>query len=584
MNKLTENIPKLTEADIRGWTDPRSFERGQRYYLTGHIINPRREGSTLKARCTGSRPKPYHLEITLDRGGIVKGSCSCPVGAGGHCKHAVALLLTWLYKPETFTTVKELETALSQRSKGELITLIRRMLDRYPELETLLELPIVGETSEPPPVDAEAIRRQAHSAFAGIGYDDWGATYGIAQQLLELVEIGDDYLEIGRWRDAGIIYQAVMAETLENYGVVQDESGYLNEVANRCVDGLEACLVATEDAFRREMLLKALFEVYRWDVDFGGIDMGYKAPGIILELTTQEEKQMIAEWVRSVLPPVESWKLRTYGGFLLQLEEEWLDDEAILRICRETGRRQDLVSRLLTLGRVEEAVAAARESSDYGLLRLADIFVDQDHGEIAERLIRERTQTSRDTRLTGWLKDRALERGDQEEALALAERLFWQRPALQGYQDLRDLAQPVERWKELRGAILARLSEDKNHTLLVEIHLDEGEVGRALTSLKQRQAALRWGRAGDRLAMQVARAAEEELPREAIRLYAEAAERLIAVRGRGNYATAATHLTRVRDIYRRIGEESIWETFIAELREKNRRLPALKDELNKAGL
>jgi len=28
----------------------------------------------------------------------------------------------------------------------------------------------------------------------------------------------------------------------------------------------------------------------------------------------------------------------------------------------------------------------------------------------------------------------------------------------------------------------------------------------------------------------------------------------------------------------------MWETFIADLREEHKRLPALKDELNKAGL
>ena len=66
------------------------------------------------------------------------------------------------------------------------------MLDRYPDLEALLELPIVGE-GEPPPVDADVIRQQAHNASSGTGYDDWGATHGIAQRPLELAKISDDY-------------------------------------------------------------------------------------------------------------------------------------------------------------------------------------------------------------------------------------------------------------------------------------------------------------------------------------------------------------------------------------------------------
>jgi uncharacterized Zn finger protein len=64
----------------------------------------------------------------------------------------------------------------------------------------------------------------------------------------------------------------------------------------------------------------------------------------------------------------------------------------------------------------------------------------------------------------------------------------------------------------------------------------------------------------------------------------ERAERLIAARGRGNYAEAATYLVRVRDLYHRLGEPETWQTLIADLREQNRQLPALQDELNKAGL
>ncbi len=577
---------RLTESDVRRWTDERSFERGRGYFRGGYILNPRRQGDTLEARCQGSRPQPYHVEITLGPDGIASGTCSCPVGAGGHCKHTVALLLTWIHRPDAFSTVEEVETNLERRSKAELVALIRRMLDRYPDLETLLELPIVGE-GEPPPVDADVIRRQARNAFSGIGYDDRGATYGIAQQLLELVEIGDDYAERECWRDAATIYQTVAQETLEHYGMVSDEEGYFHPVVNKCVEGLGECLKATEEDVQREVILRALFDVYRWDVDFGGIDMGYQAPSIILEQATPEEKQQVAGWVRAAMPAGESWSdnyhRQVYGGFLLSLEEEQMDDKAFLRVCRETKRWRDLVDRLLALGRVEEAAATAREVGDYELLRLADVFASHDHADLAEALVRERPPTDRDSRLTVWLKERARERGDLAEALALAETLFWQRPTVTGYQELRDLARLLERWNELRTAILARLAGDERYRLLTEIHLEEGEVDRALETVGQVHASA-WGWGSGRLSIRVAQAAEESRPREAIRIYVERAEQLIAARGRGNYAEAARYLCRVRDLYHRLDEPKTWETFIAGLREQNRRLRALKDELNKAGL
>ncbi|MBU0703231.1 MAG: hypothetical protein KKC18_05130 [Chloroflexi bacterium] len=86
------------------------------------------------------------------------------------------------------------------------------------------------------------------------------------------------------------------------------------------------------------------------------------------------------------------------------------------------------------------------------------------------------------------------------------------------------------------------------------------------------------------MSIRVAQAAEESRPRAAIRIYVERTERLIAARGRGNYVEAAGYLARVRELYHRLSEPETWGTFIADLREQNRRLPALKDELNKAGL
>lgn len=63
----------LTESDVRHWIAERSFERGRRYFQHGHILNSRCQGDTFKARCLGSRPQPYHVEVTLGQQGIITG-------------------------------------------------------------------------------------------------------------------------------------------------------------------------------------------------------------------------------------------------------------------------------------------------------------------------------------------------------------------------------------------------------------------------------------------------------------------------------------------------------------------------------
>ena len=84
--------------------------------------------------------------------------------------------------------------------------------------------------------------------------------------------------------------------------------------------------------------------------------------------------------------------------------------------------------------------------------------------------------------------------------------------------------------------------------------------------------------------IRVAQAAEADHPRAALGIYRQRAEWAIAARGRANYQVAASYLLQVRDLHHRLGEEVTWETYIVRLREEHRRLRALQDELNKAGL
>ena len=580
------DLPELTESDVRNWTDTGSYRRGTGYYEQGRIINPRLQGRTLKASCIGSAPSPYAVEITLDDTGISTGHCSCPVGGGGHCKHAVALLLTWIDDPEAFREVKETQSVLEGRSKAELIELIERMLDRHPDLEALLELPIVVANEEMPQLNVAAIARQAASAFYGADPNDWRAAGAAGAELEQLVNIGDAYAGRERWDDAAQVYRVVIETTLARYEEVDDEEGALNEVVNRCVSGLGACLEATADPARREGLLRALFDVYRWDIDFGGIDMGYESMDLLLERTSAEEKARVAGWVREAMPSRSTWSTNwgreAYGGFLLDLEAEVLDDEAYLRICRETGRLVDLVNRLLELGRVEAAADEVRNASDYDLLQAVDVFVAHERGDLAEQLVRERMPHSQDGRLPGWLKERAVAQGNLAVALRLAELLFWRMPSMEGYQEMKGLAGALHTWPELRDTILTRLNTEEQYALLTSIHVAEGEVDAALASLELAQQKGGWQVRS--LSIQVARAAEEARPEAAIGLYMQHVEVLIRARGRGSYAQAAGYLQRVRAMLVRLGAGEEWTRLIAALRDHHRRLRALQDELNKAGL
>ncbi len=67
-------------------------------------------------------------------------------------------------------------------------------------------------------------------------------------------------------------------------------------------------------------------------------------------------------------------------------------------------------------------------------------------------------------------------------------------------------------------------------------------------------------------------------------MYKKYVETRIEWRDRHNYAAASQYLINIRKLYQRLGRSNEWTTYIAELRGQYRKLPALKDEMAKAGL
>ena len=125
---MTSNFSAVSEETILDWVGPRNFQLGHSYFESRAIVDPRRQGKALKAWCQGSMPQPYRLQASFEHRGVVEADCSCPVGGGGRCKHVGALLLAWLHQPDAFRVVAELDSDLEQRSKPELIALIKQML------------------------------------------------------------------------------------------------------------------------------------------------------------------------------------------------------------------------------------------------------------------------------------------------------------------------------------------------------------------------------------------------------------------------------------------------------------------------
>src|SRR6266702_7343166 len=486
-------IPMVTEQKIRTFVGEQNFLKGRQAVRDGAIVNPEQQGMALKGYCYGSLPEPYRVQVTFDGTGITAALCSCstatPTYGNRGCEHAAALLLAWNEQPEAFTQTDNIDTILERQSKVQLITLIKQVLQKQPEVEWQLTMPpLPGHKSVP--IDMEEYRDQVDEAFQHAGHE-WNAVYGISSDLYNITATAARFARQRDYANTAAIYEVVALETLSHYLSYHDEDGALGRVVPDCVEGLGACLERErEEEDLREQILEAIFAVYRFDVDHGGFGLTRDIPPEFLQGTTPEGKHLIAQWVRTALAelqvkkPESDWRRKRHGGLLLALEADVLSEEEFLRIGRETKSFQEVVTRLLELGRVDEAVQDASQANGWQLVKLADLFVQYGQDGAVEHMMDEKAQQEMYTTYAEWLKNHHLAKNHLAAALEMAQLIFHKRPWFAEYQKMREISMELGNWEAVRQEALTFLETTKNISTLVEVALDEGDIERALQLLK----------------------------------------------------------------------------------------------------
>ena len=318
------------------------------------------------------------------------------------------------------------------------------------------------------PSTPKSIADQVDEAFQHGGHE-WDAVYGISSDLYQITATAARFARQQDYANAAAIYEVVALETLSHYLSYHDEDGALGRVVQDCVEGLGACLESErEDEALREQILEAIFAVFCFDVDHGGFGLTTDIPPEFLQHTTAEEKHLVAQWVRAALAELQEkkqesdWRRKHYGDLLLALEADVLSDEEFLRIGRETKSIQEVVTRLLELGRADEAVQDASQAHGWQLVKLADLFVQYGQDAAVERMMSEKAQQETYTMYAEWLKNHYLAKNNLAAALEMAQLIFHKRPWFAEYQKMRELAMQLGNWEAIRQAALTFLERQHN--------------------------------------------------------------------------------------------------------------------------
>ncbi len=592
---MYDNIP-LTERQILLRASGQSFHRGEKLYTNGAISSPVRRENEISAKCRGSYPQPYRVWAKFLDGEIAATSCNCEYDWGGDCKHIVALLLTYLHHPERFGESEALHDVLMSRGKEDLLDIIEEMIGRYPELEDILE-DIVADTAiggASDQLDLQALRQELKQslAFTGVWMDRVAEN-----KVYELNRLGSRYARRGDYAQAIAIYCAILEECNAHDYPTDDEGQYV-EAINDTVDHLKEAISDLDFAQHKDLrqrALDALVGALIWDIEFGGINYGYEAKDLILEIAQSADITRIREHLglladrERIEERMTNWRAEAYESFLMTLDRlDSIDPEETLKRLRAKELPYLHASKLLDLKRYEEAaeVIRTKPQSSYDFQRGLDLLLSHDQAGSAIQLAEGWLGSEYDKRIMEWIIGLYQQRGDQETEFRWQLKRMRTDPQIDHYIGLRAVSESLDNWQTIRPQVIAELEKKRAYQALTLAYLHDKDWDLAWVSLDQvsERQDHHPSHVIYRLDFTVAEESRHARPAPAIPVYIKYARAEIALRNRKRYAAAAKLLREVRGMYRQINKPESWDQFIAGLRIEFKQLPALQDELNKAGL
>ncbi len=586
---------KLTIQQVRQRATNKSFERGDDYYRDDAIFDMVLRGNQIEGYCQGSEITPYHVKAVFNEHGVESTSCTCLYEYGGDCKHIVALLLTYVNNPEAFAQRPSIKQELANRSKEQLIALIELMVERYPDLQDILDRPIPNAASSGKPVSTETFRKQLRKALKRYNdYDDYHKS-DAADTITSIAQAARAFSKSGDWHSASAIYKAVCEECIANGEDFSnhDYDGDLSLALDEVLAELAKCAEHFADDNERQIIFKRMLDVTLWDsIDRGGTDLGADVPDHILRYVKPQDIPAIREHLQAAqkrgqrthyYDPFDS-----FADFLADLDLlDNIEPDTILQRLRDEQRYELLFDKLISFKRMDEAVKVVEEyllhsfQQMHGLETLAEIGRDNDAVRLAQASLNK--QYSENT--VFWLLERYRVREEHDAYFQLQLLRMEHSPDPRYYKELKEAALKLGNWEITRPTVLQQIKKAQRFDVLTRIYLLDEEWDAAWESLNYNATTKStWQWQPTVLDIEVAIASTKARPEKAIPVLIKHVRQQINQRTRNNYQQAAVYLTLVRDAYRQIGGDQTWNTLISGIREEFRKLPALQDELRQARL
>lgn len=560
---LGELISRATLEDLAGTT---AFHRGEEYFSVGAVGRLRAAEDKISARVEGT--ETYQVELRDDDGDLAC-NCTCPRAADGYfCKHCVAVGLAWLAensavpksgaasgKKQRRDPWRDIKEYLTMQPPEGLIDLVLDVAQRDDRLyqSLLLKAERTGGGGNV----AKAFRRAIDGATRIHGFVDWREVGNFAGNI---DQVADSLAELLKPDTAAMLVE--LAEyAIERVGnsleQVDDSNGEIGGIVYRLGElHLNACTMARPDPAG---LAERLFR-FETTLPFSLCSFDATAYRDALGKNGLRRYRVLAE---------AEWH---------KLKPRDVNDSYDAHRSRITGIMERLAE---ASGDVEELVAIKSQdlSSSYHYLNIAEVWTKAKQWDKAlqwaERGLKAFPEHP-DNRLRDFLVAAYLKRKRNDEALQLTWVQFEERPILEHYTKLHDVADELGLWPEQRDRALARAAEviareastttrwkpkpsTPNYSLRVEIALWEQDLDAAWESAHE-------GICDRNLLIALAGKLEASRPDDAVSLYRRVVPPIVEQTDNAAYDEAIKLIRKAGGLMNAQNQSRQFGDYLAELR------------------
>ncbi len=560
---IDELISRATLEDLAGTT---AFHRGDEYFSVGAVGRLRVTEDKITAKVQGT--ETYRVDLRDDDGDLA-GDCTCPRAADGYfCKHCVAVGLAWLAensaapksgvasgkkkRRDPWRDIKEYLTTQPPETLVDLLLDVAQRDDRlYQSL--LLNAERTGGGGNV----AKAFRRAIDGATRIHGFVDWREVRTFAGNI---DQVADSLTELLKPDTAATLVELAeyAIESVENsLEQVDDSNGEIGEIVYRLGElHLKACTMARPEP---AALAERLFR-FETTLPFGlcSFDAATYRNALGKDGLRRYRELAEAEW-RKLKPRDTKDSYDAHRSRITRIME---------RLAEASGDVEELV-----------AIKSRDLSSGYCYLDIAEIWTKAKQPEKAlawaERGLKAFPERP-DNRLRDFLVTAYLKRKRNDEALLLTWIQFEERPILEHYKKLHDVAGKLGVGPEQRNRALAWVAEviareasttsrwkpkpsAPNYSLRVEIALWEKDLDAAWEAAHE-------GICDRNLLITLAGKLEASRPDDAVSLYRRVVPPIVEQTNNAAYDEAIKLIHKVGGLMKAQSQSRQYGDYLAELR------------------